>query len=224
MRKAMLPGATIALVLSSVVAVAPSSAADVEGFDELIKEKGLFKKTLIHPEADFSTYRSLYQETVRIQFRSSTGTESEQETGSLLRRRSTGSAVPDSEDRAKFGQIVSEALAIELGRSAEFQLVEEAGPGTLILRASVLDILSRIPSRSAGETELRGRLIAQGTIVFDLIDAETGVLQARMSERRRILRGDTSGPADLSMVWADIQQWAQRAAADLLQELGKPRS
>lgn len=223
MRKTLLAIFSIILVLSSVAAGAASRDSKAEGLDDLSKRKGLFKKTLIHPDADFSRYSNLLKEPVLVQFRVQSSNEAEAGTGNLLNTQSKGSSAPDAEDRATFSRIVSDALSQELSSYEGLALVEETGPGTLILRASVLDILSKIPVRSEGETELRGKLIAQGTIVFDLIDAETGVILARLSERRKIFRENAKGSADFTMLWADVQEWARRAAADLLVELEETR-
>jgi hypothetical protein len=64
------------------------------------------------------------------------------------------------------------------------------------------------------------QLVADGTLVFDLVDAETGELQLRFSERRRIVHvNDGEAAKGRPDVWRDVEEWARRAAADLRDEL-----
>ena len=68
------------------------------------------------------------------------------------------------------------------------------------------------------------KLVGEGTFVFDLIDAETGVYVARINERRKIRRAKgSSGPADAAMLWKDVRSWARQAASDLYDELERVR-
>jgi hypothetical protein len=223
MRRIVLAVVAAMLIPSAALCVDPGPAGDVAGFEELAKSKGLFKKTLIRPDADFSRYGKLVTPTVRLQVRASSRAGGGSSTGTMLRKRSKSDTAPDREDLVRFGKIINQTLADELARSQEFELVEEAGSGTLILRSAVLDIATRPPSKMAREAGVDGRQISEGTLVFDLIDAKTGVIQARISERQKIRRGDESGSGDAAAVWAEVERWAHGVAAQLRQELERAR-
>ena len=63
-------------------------------------------------------------------------------------------------------------------------------------------------------------MLTQGTIVFDLIDGETGVIQMRIGERRKCRRDKASrSSADATGTWPNVGHWAELAAADLSREL-----
>ena len=211
---------TIALVAGGSFGKGKGSASEFSGLDDLTKQEGLFETTLIHTDADFSRYSRLFPRTVELEFRDQGRRESGSGTGSLVGQRGSRKARPKKKDVAKFEQILNDAFADELGRSGAFQLVHEAGPDTLILRATVMDIIAKFPSKSSSRVDSEVQLLISGSIVFDLIDAETGVIQARIGEHRRILRvEDSAENSDPTQLWADVAEWAQRAAADLCLEL-----
>jgi hypothetical protein len=212
----------LATTLTAASALAGSSGPGYvpEGFDELTRQKGVFKKTLIRPGADFSSYTKLYPRKVMLQFREQRPPEAPAATGSLVRKRSKVAEPPSYEDLATFRQIINDAIVSELEQSGTFQLVHEEGPETLVLRASFTDVVSDFSSNSSRSDGKRVPVSAQGTIVFDLIDGETGVIQARLSERRKCTKGDGSGEtAGEDPRWAKVGGWAVRAAADLRLEL-----
>ena len=82
----------------------------------------------------------------------------------------------------------------------------------------MVDIVSRELLAAGRKPDPDKPPIVEGTIVFDLIDAETGVIQTRLSERREVeeLASEASGKR-----FEPIARWARGAAADLVAELGK---
>ena len=63
-------------------------------------------------------------------------------------------------------------------------------------------------------------MLTQGTIVFDLIDGETGVIQMRIGERRKCRRAkDSPSSAAATGPWPNVGHWVELAAADLSREL-----
>ena len=57
-------------------------------------------------------------------------------------------------------------------------------------------------------------------IAFDLIDAETGILLARVGETRKSRKaGDSVMPPEVGPEWVSIWSWAEQTAVDLRQEL-----
>ena len=212
----------LAVVLSAGTGFAGNQSSDFgpKGLDELTKSKGHFKKTLIRPDADFSKYGKVYPRRVLLQFRSPGPAQDAAQTGSMVRKRSKGTAIPDGEDLATFRQIVTDAFVSELGSCELFELVEEVGPETLFVRVMVTDIVTDIASKSSKSGKNQKPFSAQGTIVFDLIDAETGVIQARFSEPTKSRKADDSvTPPDAGPEWVSIWSWAEQTAVDLRQEL-----
>ena len=210
----------MALMVSSSLAKTPGPSSGSEGLDELTKQKGVFKTTLINPDANFSSYSKLFPKRVLLQFRGPGPEQDESTTGSLLRKRSKASAIPKGEELTTFRQIISDAFTNELGSCDLFELVEEGGPDTLYVRATVTDIVTDIASKSGKSGKDPKPFSVQGDITFDLIDAETGILLARIGESRKSRKaGDSVTSPDAGAEWVNIWSWAEKAAADLRQEL-----
>ena len=120
-----------------------------------------------------------------------------------------------------FRQMITDAFLAELGSCKLVELVEEGGPETLFVRATITDILTDIASKSRKSGKITKPYSVQGVITFDLIDAETGVILARVGESRKsrkagdsVAAPDTAGPE-----WVNVWFWADQAAADLRLEL-----
>ena len=198
----------------------PGPNSGSTGLDQLKKQKGVFKTTLINPEANFSNYSKLCPKRVLLQFRGPGLAQDEATAGSMVKKKSRGAEVPTGEDIETFRQVVTDAVASELGNCEIIELVEAGGPETLFVRATVTDIVTDIVSKSEKGGENPKPFSVQGDISFDLIDADTGVLLARVGESRKSRKaGDSVVPPDAGPEWVNIWVWAEQAAADLRQEL-----
>jgi hypothetical protein len=196
------------------------ASSESEGLDALTKQKGLFKTTLINPDAKFSSYSKLSPKRVLLQFRGPGPVQDESTAGSMVRRKNRGADIPEGEDLETFRQIVTDAFETELGSCELIELVDEGGPETLFVRATVTDIVTDIASKSGKSGKDPKPYSVQGDIAFDLIDAETGVLLARIGENRKSRKADDSvAPPDAGAQWVAIWSWAEEAAADLRREL-----
>ena len=198
----------------------------VTGGDDLVKEKGPWQGTWVRPDADISKYSKLYLWDSLFQFREG-GATSAGTTMQMMRGDSSGPYAVNEESRKKFKEVVDEAVVKELGRSKLFEVTDTVGPGTLLVRGAVLDIVSDVPPNlSGGGIHLAS--VGQATMVFELIDAETGVIQARVAERREIqpdvrMNRVNSAPVNSATVWNDVERWAGDEARSLRKVLEKAK-
>jgi hypothetical protein len=113
----------------------------------------------------------------------------------------------------------------ELAHSGSLQLVHEEGADTLVLRASFTDVVIDIGSNSDLGVDNPKPVSAQGVVFFDLIDAETGVIQARIGERVKCAKKTGGEPgSDTDPRWTNVSSCAEHAAADLRAELERVRN
>jgi len=216
-RKIALVVLIVALGVGFSFARNSNSGFGPDGLDELEKQKGQFKTTLIHPDADFAGYSKLCPKRVLLQFRGPGPAQDESTMGSLIKKKNSGPPIPEGEDLETFRRVISDAFASEMESCEIFELVNEAGPETLYVRVMIADIVTDIASKS-GTSEKP--FSAQGTIMFDLIDAETVIIQARFSEHSKSKKAkDPMMPPEAGAQWVNIWTWAEQAAADLHQEL-----
>ena len=198
----------------------------VTGGDDLVKKKGPWEGTWVRPDADISKYGKLYLWDSVFQFREG-GATSRGTTMQMMRGDSSGPYAVNEESRKKFKEVVDEAVVKELGRSKLFEVTDTVGPGTLLVRGAVLDIVSDVPPNlSGGGIHLAS--VGQATMVFELIDAETGVIQARVAERREIqpdvrMNRVNSAPVNSATVWNDVERWAGDEARSLRKVLEKAK-
>jgi hypothetical protein len=213
-----------ALLIGGVAYAQETSPAGEEG-SEQVKIKGPFKETWVRPDADITQYTKLYAWKSRFEFRDVGETKAAPTTAGKLRG-DDGPYVVTEESRQKFEKVVNESFMKELGRSKIFEEADEVGPDTLLVRASLLDIVSNVPPRFTGTADVYLSAVGEATFFFELIDSETGEVQATVGERRRIQPPTrqyqiNSAPANSATVWADVEMWATSVARDLRVALEK---
>ena len=212
------------VLMAGVLYAQDAPVKEVTGEDELVKEKGRFAGTWIHPDADITQYSKLYPWQSVFQFRE--GGEEKAGTTIEASRGNQGYYVVTDESKAKFEEVVSDTFVKVLGRSKIFEVVDEVGPDTLIVRIAMLDIVSNVPPTRPGSQDSYLSAVGEATFLFELIDSETGVIQARVGERRRIqprsrMNTVSSRPANSSTVWAEVKMWADQLGEDFRRALEK---
>lgn len=205
----------VMMAAGSALALSFDAGYQPTGLDELDKQKGTFRTTLVHPDADFSNYTKIQAKTVALVIRDAGGAK-EFSTGRLIAKREKETVVPEFDEVVEFKRIVGEVLASEISENTDFEVVDRVGPGTLILQPVITDAIFSSSSKNRTEDGRELPELDQGTIVFDLIDGETGAIIARLGEKRRCRapKGvETTG------LWPNLEYWTEDAAADLCREL-----
>jgi hypothetical protein len=206
-------------VLSNPGQVSALSAADTSGLQAVDEEGGRFEVTLVRPDVDLSLYADVQPSEIELEYRKDERGATRSSTGNILGSKSNTIPRPSRKEAVKFKEVLGEAVASEL--TAESVLPSEPrseGP-VLLVNTTYTDMVFTAPKKPRkGDPPMQ--LVADGTLVFDLVDSETGEIQARLSERRRIVHingsADKKGKPD---VWQDVENWAQQAASDLRDEL-----
>jgi len=217
--RVMLKKICFSVVLMSSLGAAAAGVSigyEPEGFDELDKQKGIFKTTLVKPDADFSRYTQIQPRTVAVVIRGG-GAGNEFTTGRLLTKREKAPVVPAEDEVVTFKRIVGEVLATEIEEKTDLEVVDSAGPNTLILQPVITDTVFTSSSKNKSDDGREFPELDQGTIVFDLIDGESGLIVARMAERKR--SKPPKGAEPVKGAWPNLAYWAEVAADELCQEL-----
>jgi hypothetical protein len=223
MKKIVLAAAVMAVVAVSGVAKTLDTGYEPKGLDELAKRKGTFKTTLVRPGADFSRYTKLNPRQVALVIRDPGQQGLKQPTGRLVGPKGGSGVMPDWKEIDELKEIIDDTIATGLSGGSELEVVGEAGPGTLVVRATVTDAVFDETTKvktADGEPAL---VLSQGTIVFDLIDGETGVIQARLGERRKCQLSKQASSTTSNASWPCADTWTEQAVSDLCQELKKVR-
>lgn len=226
MSRNVLAVAAVTMLATVLAAQETPPVREVTGADELVEKKGAFSSTWVRPDVDMNRYGALYLWEPEFQFRE--GGETSAGTTSQLLRGDGGPYAMRPDDQERFEKLVTETFVAELERSKLFRVVDSPAADTLILRAGFLDITSEVPPNPDRVANLYLASVGEATLVFELIDAETGVIQARAAERRLIqpdsrMRGVNTAPANSATVWADVERWARDRAQDLRKALEKAK-
>lgn len=197
---------------------------EVTGGDELVKERGRFRETWVHPDSDLTRYDKLYLWQSVFNFRDVGEARRNVTVSSFMRER--GPYAITEESKSRFERVVAAAFVKELQKSKQFEVVDQPGPNTLLVRALVVDISSNVPIEATSRTEVYLSAIGEATFLFELIDAESGVVQARAGERREIqapgvVHHVSTIPANAATIWAGIERWADEVGGDLRKALDK---
>ena len=226
MRNAALVFAAAISAASLLHAQEATPGPQITGADELVQKKGALTSTWVRPDADVGRYSKLYLWQPEFQFRE--GGETSAGTTSELLRGDSGPFAISAEDQERFKQQVTDVFVAELARGKLFEVVDRVGPETLIVRAGFLDIVSDVPPNVERYGNIHLASVGEATIVFELIDASTAVIQARAAERQLIqpewrTRGVNTAPANSATVWSDVERWAREQAQDLRKALEKAK-
>lgn len=94
----------------------------------------------------------------------------------------------DENVRIQFEALVAETFLQEMRKIERYELVTEAGPDVLMIRGSLLDVVSYVPagdfSRTAGRSAIFISAVGEATLVLELRDSETTAILARSVDRR----------------------------------------
>jgi hypothetical protein len=230
MKRAVLMFAAMTLAAGSSLAQAPGASKKrpvgrITGGNALVKDKGRFKETWVHPDESLNRYDKVYLWNVAFQFRD-VGDVKTSGTEAGVRTATGKEHFPVSEENQEsFKHVIIDAYVKELKRSDRFALVDEPEPGTLIVRGAVMDIVSFVPPRTV-RVDVHLAAVGEGLVAFELIDPETGLMQARVGDRRSIQLPKHSHetfakPANFNALWPDVERWARSVASDLRRELEK---
>lgn len=217
---------TAVVFLISGIAMAQDEAKELTGADDLVKQKSQqWGEVWVHPDADISRYHKLYLWQSVFQFRD-LGDEQTNRTTTAMLKGDQGPFAMDEESKSKFETIVSEVVAKELTRTKQFEIVDAIGPGTLAIRGAILDIVSNVPPNVGRQANVHLANVGEATFIFELVDAETGVIQARVGDRRVIqppsrMNQVSQVPTNSATVWNDVEMWASDQAMTLRKALDK---
>lgn len=214
-----------ALMTSVSSAQQEVATTQAKGANELVRVKGRFEENWLRPDADLSQYGKLNLPQAEYQYRDVGEARRGQNTASMMRRSDQPFAMSE-ESRQRFEQVVSETFAKELGRSKVFEVVDSEGRGTLVVRGHLTDIVWNVPPDFTGSGEIYVSAVGEADVVFEVVDSETGMVQARFEGRDRIQPQDRlyevgSVPAYSNTAFSEVQRWARTVARDLRRTLEK---
>ena len=210
------------MVFSGFATAGENSLKQVDGAKDLVKvRRAAFSETYINPDVDFGFYSKIYVSEAQFDYReiAASNTRSGIHVSASPKREYPMS----KDDRKRFEETVRKAFRTEVSKGKYFEIVDvmNIDEHTMILRAVVADIYSKVPPESPERTRLYMSSVGGATLGLEFRDRTSGEVLARVAERGLI--GDTSNggsrPVNRETVSADVERWAGNAARKLRQAL-----
>jgi hypothetical protein len=218
-------GTLLAVCLASA-ACAPKNPvieADSPTYDGMVpvRDSGM-KEAWVKPDIDISSYRRILLLPAEVQFRAV--------------RPGAGKATFATQDRnfpvspenqQRLIETVTTVFREELGESRNLTLTNEPGPDVLLVRISLIDIVSKVPPEVPGRTDTFLDEFGAATLVLELQDSMSGEILARAVDRRAAeppygldaldglggLGSSNLNRANPVTTWSEVRQVARRWAA-----------
>lgn len=174
----------VALLMAGCATSTPTvdtSAGAEMTFDGLYPIKGgSADAAWARADVDLTQYSKLMLEGVGVEYRP--GGES----GRMYSARSSADHFEVTEkQKADFEALMAEVFREELGKSSHFTLVDEPGPDVLLIRGSLLDVVSYVPPDTmSGRDRIYLSRVGEATLVLELRDSITEAILARAIDRR----------------------------------------
>ncbi len=121
---------------------------------------------------------------------------------------------PVTEDqKERLQEVVREVFTEMLSKLERFTLVDEPGPGVLILHAGIIDIVSSVPPEPMGRGDIYLSSTGEATLVLELRDAPSNAVLVRVADRRsaeqRGMAMPSSRVSNTANVRNAVSQWAR---------------
>jgi hypothetical protein len=172
------------------------------------------KEAWVKPDIDISSYQQVLLLPAEMQFRAVRPVA-----GSGLSRSTTTEFPISPANQQRLVEMVTDVFREELARSKTLTLTTGAGPDVLLVRISLLDIVSKVPPEGPGRTEIYLDEVGAATLVLELQDSMSGETLARAVDRRAAERPfGIAGPGTVARTttvtaWSDVRRVARRWAS-----------
>jgi len=207
------------IVISSVLMLALSTigyAGELQpDSSRLVKvNKGAFKDTWVNPDVELDKFDKVMIVGSDFEFREVK--KSPRMSGSYKHNQSDFWV--DEKDRLRAQETISSGFGERMAKS--FEIVDEAGPGVLVVHGRLSDIVSNVPPKMIGAGNNYISKIGSATIELEARDSLTGEIIFQASERSEIEpRGRRMMESNSVLVNAELRRWSQRVAAKLVKGL-----
>ncbi len=207
------------VALGACATSGPALEADAPTYDGMVpvRDPGL-KEAWVKPDIDIASYRQMLLLPIEVQFRAVRPTA-----GTGLARSQDREFPLSDVNRQRLVDTVTGIFREELAKSRSLALTTEPGPDVLLVRASLLDIVSRVPPETAGRNEIFLDEVGAATLVLELQDSRSGETLARAVDRRAADPVDY-GTTNVSRVtsvqaWSEVRRVARRWASTVTQRI-----
>ncbi len=216
MRTTIAPVTLLAACLAIAACAPMNPVIETDGptYDGMIpvRDSGM-KEAWVKPDINISSFRQILLLPAEVQFRAV-----RPGAGTSLSRSQDQDFPLSPADQKRLVDTVTAVFREELAQSRNLTLTTEPGAAVLLVRISLLDIVSKVPPEEPGRTEIFLDEIGAATLVLELQDSMSGETLARAVDRRAADPVDgLYGQGTLARVnsvtaWSEVRRVARRWA------------
>jgi hypothetical protein len=165
------------------------------------------QRVWVKPDLDLEAYTKILPHGEGVSFR---------DVPDRGRSRSANEFPVDQRMQEQLPEMARDIFREELGRSERYEITDEPGPDVLMIRGTLIDVVSFVPPDTVGRRRVLLRSIGEATLVLELRDSESGEVLARAADRRG---GDRGGTGVEIRQRADARSEVRRVLRDWARQL-----
>lgn len=179
-RPSIFPAAVTVALLAGCAA--PGNAPEEPSYDGLVRVRDTdLEFAWIKPDMPLTAFDRVMLAPVELQFRAVRPLS-----GTTSAQRSNRTEFPISEaGRARLAGIADEKFREQLSKSRRYQLTDQPGAGVLIVKPTLLDVVSHVPPEPAGRDDVFIDTVGEATLAVEIVDSVSGETLARGADRRK---------------------------------------
>lgn len=165
-------------------------------------------------DIDLSDYSKVMFEGLGMEFREVDGPYSGRAgRGTSITHRSNQNEFQlDDETKALFQEEISGAFLEEMRESKVFTVVDEPGHDVLLIRAGLLDVVSRVPPETIGRSRIFLDSVGEATLVLEIRSSVSNTIYARAVDRRAMDQQDMMIESNSATNRAEVRRLGRRWA------------
>lgn len=185
-------------------------------FDGLVRvDNARFAGAWVDPDVDLKQYTKIIPGGAEFEFRNV-----QKMSTSAARRSNENEFWISDTNKQRLIDTVTEVFTEELQKSESFTVTDEPAPDALIIIGGLHDIVSQVPPKDVGRSEVWLRSVGEATLVIELRDSLSNEVVYRAVERRAAENvGNQMIRANTATTWAEVRRWARRWAVRLREGL-----
>jgi len=113
------------------------------------------------------------------------------------------------EQKERLRTVVGDAFRAELAQTQKFQLVDQPGPGVLLIWGGLVDVVSYVPPDSIGRGNIYLNSVGEATLVIEIRDSQSNAVLVRIADRRAAQSSGVALPSNSVTNWSEVQQLAR---------------
>ena len=178
-------------------------------FDGLVRvDNARFAGAWVDPDVDLKQYTKIIPGGAEFEFRNV-----QKMSTSAARRSNENEFWISDTNKQRLIDTVTEVFTEELQKSESFTVTDEPAPDALIIIGGLHDIVSQVPPKDVGRSEVWLRSVGEATLVIELRDSLSNEVVYRAVERRAAENvGNQMIRANTATTWAEVRRWARRWA------------